>query len=91
MKKCLFCDNTISEERITLLNSYFENQASKLKENCVFIFEKLNIEEDKIDRINFPLSLNDLNEGFQDEYVKAKKEFDKEVTFYKRNLKKVKS
>lgn len=90
-EKCLFCDNTISEERITLLNSYFENQASKLKENCVLIFEKLNIEEDKIDRINFPLSLNDLNEGFQDEYIKAKKEFDKEVTFYKRNLKKVKS
>jgi wobble nucleotide-excising tRNase len=87
---CLFCNNSINEERIKLLNSYFENQASLLRVKCATIFEKINTEELSINTINFPGSNNDFNEGFQDEYKALKTEIDKLISSYKKHLQKIK-
>lgn len=81
-KKCFFCDNPISNKRINRLNLYFENQASELREKCRNIKEQLSREIEIINQINFPSSRNDFNEGFQDEFVKLKKEIDKKLKSY---------
>ncbi|MDR0833599.1 MAG: AAA family ATPase [Candidatus Symbiothrix sp.] len=81
-KKCFFCDNTILDERINLLNLYFENQASILKEKCRGIIHRLNEEIESIDKLNFPNSHNDFNEGFQEEYTVLKQKIDNLLNDY---------
>lgn len=88
--KCLFCDNMVTEERFTELNKYFENQASKLREKSTEILKSIELEETSINLINFPLSSNDFNEGYEDEYKRIKKIFDKNLVSYKNYLKKIK-
>jgi len=84
---CLFCNNPITEERIKLLNNYFENQASLLRMKCKDIFEKLNNEEEEaLNTINFPNSFNDFNEGFQDSYKILRTQIDKLVSAYKKHI-----
>lgn len=75
--KCLFCDNTVTSERISLLNKYFENQASKLKQKAAKAIDDLKIQKEAIETINFPVSPNDLNEGFKVEYVSMRSQVDK--------------
>ena len=87
---CLFCNNPISEERIKLLNNYFENQASLLRVKSKEISEKLKAEEENVNAINFPGSVNDFNDGFQDEYRVLKTEIDKLVSSYKKHIQKIK-
>ena len=87
--KCLFCDNLITEERINTLNKYFENQASKIRNKATSLIEEILNEINNIDLINFPLSTNDFNSGYQEEYIKVRKDIDKQLPKYKAQLKKV--
>lgn len=88
-ENCLFCNNPISDDRFNLLMNYFENQASKLKLKGQELFEQIKKEEDSIIGINFPNSTNDLNEGFQEEYIAVRKQLDKLLSSYKSYLKKI--
>lgn len=81
-KNCIFCNNPVTEERISQLNNYFENQASKLKQKGKDFFETLISEEELMKSINFPNSFNDFNEGFQDDYKSLKKQLDKLISLY---------
>lgn len=90
-ENCLFCNNPISEDRFNLLTNYFENQASKLRLKGQALFEQLKKEEETITEINFPNSTNDLNEGFQDEYMVVRKQLDKILSSYKSYLTKTKT
>ena len=86
-----FCDNTISDDRYEALTKYFENQASKLKEEIQDVFELISKEEEQIELINTPSSVNDLNAGFHDNYLKRKTLLDKEVKKYRSLLTRIKS
>lgn len=90
-ENCLFCNNPISEDRFNLLTNYFENQASRLKLKGQELFEQLDKEVESIMGINFPNSTNDLNEGFQDEYIEVRKQLDKLLSSYKAYIKKIKT
>ncbi len=87
--KCLFCNNIIGDERFELLNQYFQNQGAKLKEKILKIFELISQEEELVSSINFPSSINDLNEGFHKDYVKLKASADIEVKKYTNYLKEI--
>jgi wobble nucleotide-excising tRNase len=90
-EKCLYCDNVISKQRYELLTSYFESEASKVRIQINELLKIIETEENNISSINFPLSLNDFNDGFQDEYNKEKKVFDEKLKGYIKNLIKIKS
>ena len=77
--KCLFCDNEISSDRIEKLNKYYQNEAAKLRSSTEIIFEKIAIGREKLKNLNFPKSVQDLNDAFQDGYVKSKKNIDSEI------------
>lgn len=85
-RKCFFCDNDISDERIEKLKLFFENQSSSLKRKCKDITQLLKDRIENLDSTNFPNSYNDFNEGFQDEYLEIKKEIDTNVSNYKKHL-----
>lgn len=88
---CMFCNNPISEDRINHLSSYFENQASQLRMKCEDFFGKLKSEKEIVDSINFPNSINDFNEGFQDDYIILRKQIDKLISSYKRHIQKIRN
>lgn len=90
-KNCLFCNNPVSEDRYNLLKNYFENQASKLRLKGQELFEQLTQEEEIINTINFPSSINDFNEGFQDEYKSVRKQLDKSLSLYKSYINKIRN
>lgn len=90
-KNCLFCNNPVSEARYNLLKNYFENQASKLRLKGQELFEQLTKEEEIINTINFPSSVNDFNEGFQDEYKSVRKQLDKSLSLYKSYINKIRN
>ena len=87
-EKCKFCDNIISKERIESLNKFYNNESSKLREASKDLFEKLKEEKLNITEINFPNSIQDINEGFQEQYLKKKKRIDIKIKNY---LKKIES
>jgi wobble nucleotide-excising tRNase len=86
---CLFCGNTIKEDRFNFLNEYYNSQASKLKLKGEKLKEILQEEENKLNVINLPLSSNDFNIGFIDEYIELRKQYDKCLKQYKTHLKKI--
>lgn len=86
-KKCLFCDNTIKEERIKYLNEYFNSQASNLRVEIEKLKEIILKEENNINSLKFPSSSNDLNSGYIDKYKTLKVSFDKLVFQYRKYLK----
>lgn len=83
---CLFCDNLITTERMSLLNKFYENEGSKLKEKCKQIFELIDSERKKIEELNFPNSIQEINEGFQETYLKKKKGIEKKLNQYTTKL-----
>lgn len=85
-KKCLFCGNRIEPTRIESLNKYFENQASILKKESVIALSLITEELAKLAEINFPSSLNDFNDGFDDDYKMQKSHIDKAIKTYKSHL-----
>lgn len=85
-KKCFFCDNIITDERIEQLNSYFESKASVLKEKCEEIKMQINKEIEYTKQIQFPNSHNDFNKGFQEEYLVVKKEINDILEEYIKHL-----
>jgi wobble nucleotide-excising tRNase len=85
--KCLFCHNTITDERYEFLITYFSSQVSDLKEEVDRIKITILDEINSIKSINFPSSSNDLNLGFIKEYTELKAKLDKHLENYKRHLK----
>jgi len=83
---CLFCDNLITNDRIALLNKFYENEGSVLKEKSLALFESIDSEKDKIHQLNFPTSIQEINEGFQDQYSKKKTSLDKKLRSYSAKL-----
>lgn len=73
---CHFCDNPLSSERLNLLNAYFSNASSILREKLT---EQSRIITDKIEELNtlnLPKSKFDFFENYQDKYEKKIKEFE---------------
>lgn len=66
--ECKFCGNPITEERLNELTEYFNNQASALREKTQKTKQLIYQEIQKLKAINFPLSTNDFNNGFQSKY-----------------------
>lgn len=89
--ECKFCGNPIPDERLTELTKYFNNQASALREKTQKTKQLIYQEIQKLNDLNFPLSTNDFNNGFQSKYedllVIAKKEVDKAVAMLNTLLK----
>lgn len=85
-KKCLFCNNDISENRFEKLKLFFESQSSILRTKCKDAAELLAAEVRSLDEIVFPNSHNDFNEGFQNGYIEAKKIAEKAINSYKSHL-----
>lgn len=85
-EKCLFCDNTVTQERIELLNKFYNNESSKLRESSKEVLEKIEEEKLKITEINFPNSIQDINEGYQEQYSKKKTITDKKLKSYLKKL-----
>lgn len=81
-EKCIFCDNIVTEERLELLNKFYNNESSKLREASKELFKKLDEEKLKIDEINFPNSIQDINEGYQEQYSKKKTIIDRKIKSY---------
>ncbi|CAN5752146.1 AAA family ATPase [soil metagenome] len=79
--ECKFCGNKVTDLRFDELTGYFSNQAALLREDIQKAKQIILQEIEKINRINFPLSTNDLNSGFQNKYEdllkKGKKAVDK--------------
>lgn len=88
-EKCLFCDNIISKDRIDILNKYYQNEAAKLREASQPILERIKTEKENLKNINFPNSIQEINDGYQEQYAKSKKAIDREITTYVKELVKV--
>jgi wobble nucleotide-excising tRNase len=71
---CKFCGNKITNPRFDELTSYFNNQASLLREEIQKAKDLIKQEIQKLYLINFPSSTNDLNSGFQSRYEIVLKE-----------------
>lgn len=85
-EKCKFCDNIVSKERLELLNKFYNNESSKLREASKDLFEKIREEKLIITEINFPKSIQDINEGFQEQYSKKKIIIDRKIKKYIKTL-----
>ncbi len=83
---CKFCGNPITDERLNELIKYFNNQASILREKIQETKSLILKEIQNINTINFPLSTNDLNSGFQSKYEKLLADVNKEVSMTKEML-----
>ena len=89
--KCLFCDNYIKNDRIKRLNRFYENEASKIREKVKELNHSIDEHKDEIALLNFPKSIQDLNEGFQESYSRQKKVCDRLIKRYSKQLEKIKS
>ena len=85
--KCLYCDNIVKKDRIDFLKEYFNNEASILKEDVNVLKKIIFQEEQNINLINIPSSINDFNLGFIEEFKTLNKQFDKSLSSYKKHLK----
>jgi DNA repair exonuclease SbcCD ATPase subunit len=86
---CIFCGNKITDKRFAHLVEYFENESSRLKEDIFFLFKLISEEENTIEQLNIPTSVNDLNDGFQEKFKKQKEKIEKEIAKYKAQLKNI--
>ncbi len=80
---CLFCGNSMTDDRFDILTRYFENESSQLKTQINEILSQISLEEIKVDSLNMPSSINDFNDGFHNEYQKREAKITKEVKKYK--------
>jgi wobble nucleotide-excising tRNase len=73
-KHCIFCDNLVSEDRISKLNNYFSNAAAQLREKIKIIINRIKIENSKIQNFNINFRANDLVENLHEDYSDIVKE-----------------
>jgi wobble nucleotide-excising tRNase len=86
---CYFCGNEVSEERYNKLVSYFENESSQLKLKINEILGLIAVELSIVDGLNIPSSVNDFNDGFQEDFQKKEAAIAKERKKYKALLNKI--
>jgi len=80
--KCKFCDNIIDEARIEKLVAYFSNEVATLREDIQKLLNEIEEEIESLSKINVPLSINDFNEGYKQNYEQQRSFFDKERKTY---------
>lgn len=73
---CHFCDNPLSSERINLLNAYFSNASSILREKLTEQFKIINVKIEELNNLNLPKSKFDFFDNYQDKYEEKIKDFD---------------
>lgn len=76
-KKCSFCGNDVSDDRITTLNNYFSNASKELRDNISAQRDSIKEEISSINSIKIPKSKNDFTE-------KVRESIDKKINDYKR-------
>lgn len=86
-KKCLFCGNVVSDDRIKYLNEYFNSQASDLKVKVEELKQIIIQEVNNVKNIILPSSSNDFNLGFINDYIILKKQYEKILLAYQKYLK----
>lgn len=90
LKECVFCSNTLSNERVEALTVYFQNQASKLREQIQELSRKIDAEVEILKDLIVPTSSNDFNVGFQEVFEKKKARLEIELRKYSRLLIRIK-
>ncbi len=80
--KCKFCDNTLDAKRIETLVNYFSNEVAVLRENIQDLLKLIEDEVESVNHINAPLSVNDFNEGYKQNYEQQKVHLEKEKGTY---------
>lgn len=68
-EKCGFCNNPLTETRLSQLKNYFENQASQLKREVEGLIKMIKDKCGSIEDLLNTISHNDFNKGFQEEYL----------------------
>ena len=70
LKRCAFCNNLLSENRMAFLNEFFSNQAAILKGDIENLLAKIDLEKEAI--LTGPwrtISPNDFSEGLKDKWI----------------------
>ncbi|MET3981996.1 wobble nucleotide-excising tRNase [Mucilaginibacter sp. UYP25] len=86
---CFFCGNEIGENRYKELVRYFENESSQLKLKITEVLKLIATEISMVDEFNMPSSINDFNDGFQEEFQKREATIIKESMKYNAILNKI--
>lgn len=73
---CHFCDNPLSSERINLLNAYFSNASSILREKLIEQSKIINVKIEELNNLNLPKSKFDFFDNYQDKYEEKIKDFE---------------
>lgn len=73
---CHFCDNPLTSERLNLLNAYFSNASSILREKLIEQSKIINDKIEELDNLNLPKSKFDFFDNYQDKYEEEIKEFE---------------
>lgn len=76
VSKCHFCDNPITSKRLNLLNAYFSNASSILREKLSEQFKIINDRIEELNNLNLPKSKFDFFDNYQDRYEEKIKEFE---------------
>ncbi len=74
--KCHFCDNPLTSERLNLLNAYFSNASSILREKLTEQSRNITDKIEELNTLNLPKSKFDFFENYQDKYEEKIKEFE---------------
>lgn len=83
LSNCAFCNFEYDKVRITNLNSYYSNEAAKLKEKSVEIIEILETEKQRFSKNEiFTISKNDINESLQSKFIELMIEYSNLVKTY---------
>lgn len=86
---CIFCGNRVSDDRYEALLTFFQNESSKLKEAISTLLFQITAEQEQTITLQLPSSVNDFNEGFQEDFLKRETELKKEIVKYQKLLDKL--
>ena len=76
LKKCAFCGSELTEERLQYLNTFYSNEASKVKTEIEQLRGKIDLEKSKFCNLDWgKKSENDLTQSLQAEYIQKKNEY----------------
>ena len=81
--ECAFCGNIISQERINFLNSFYTNEAARIK-NCVIeLLAEIDQEKNSIENLHWAVkSPNDLIDSLRQRFIELKKCYSESKSLY---------
>jgi wobble nucleotide-excising tRNase len=69
LKRCAFCNGILEQERVVNLNSFFTNEAAKLRESINGIKREINQEKEHFETLDWPkISKNDISGSLQPQF-----------------------